>query len=128
MITINILLFQFILSISITTTTTTTTALTGIRSCHVESYISSLNFRNCLHTPVNIKATRCNGHCYSEEYLTDDWETDSIPYRYHRMIHCCSPNVTITHQISVICNNKQRRIIEYPIITHCECKSCTNNC
>jgi hypothetical protein len=105
-----------------------TTTRSRIHPCYIESYIETLNIRNCLNTPIEIETTRCRGQCYSEDFLIYDWQSEPTYYRHKHYIHCCSPNMTIPREISIICYNKQQQIIKYPFVTRCNCKSCTDSC
>ena len=125
MISINTLILYFVLRASISTDA----GLSKMESCDVEIYTELLPVQNCLTAPMYIETTRCDGQCYSEELLTDDWDAESTAQQHHRLVNCCSPNGTIQRQISVTCDDQQqRRIIQYPQITRCECKSCRGHC
>jgi len=99
-----------------------------IHSCSIESYIEIFNIRDCLMTPIEIETTRCRGQCYSEDFLIYDWQSEPRFYRHKHQIHCCSPNMTISREISILCYNKQPRLFKYPSITRCDCKLCTETC
>ncbi len=101
---------------------------TTIHPCHIETYIETLNIRDCLMTPIEIETTRCLGQCYSEDFLIYDWQSEPTFYRHKHQIHCCSPNMTIPHDIPIVCSNKQQRLIQYPFITRCNCKLCNDIC
>ncbi|CAF1114667.1 unnamed protein product [Adineta steineri] len=118
-----VIIILFVLYSSIMATTTS-----NIHPCYMETYNETLNIRNCLDSPIEIETTRCRGQCYSEDFLIHDWQSESTSYRHNHRIHCCIPNMTIPRQILVICNNQQQRIINYPSVTRCDCKSCTDNC
>jgi hypothetical protein len=96
--------------------------------CQVESYTETVNLLRCLSTPLSIKTARCRGQCYSEDSLIYDWRYAPKHYRHNHHLHCCSPNRTTSHEIQVLCNNKQFQTIKYRIITQCECKLCSDKC
>jgi hypothetical protein len=105
-----------------------TTGISKLHPCYIENYVETLNFRDCLNSPIEIETTRCRGQCYSEDFLVYDWQSEPTPYRHKHYIHCCTPNITTSREIQLLCNNKQQRIIKYPFVTGCECKLCTDNC
>lgn len=106
----------------------TVTIMSKIHPCSIESYIEPLNVRDCLITPIEIETTRCRGQCYSEDFLIYDWQSEPTHYRHKHQIHCCSPNMTVSREIPIICYNKQQRFIKYPIVTRCNCKLCSDKC
>ena len=80
-----------------------TSKIPVIHPCQIESYTETVNLRNCLNTPISIKTTRCRGQCYSEDFLIYDWQYAPKHYRHKHYIHCCSPNITISHEIQILC-------------------------
>jgi hypothetical protein len=122
MTTINIFLLLFYLIVI------TKATMPRIHPCSVESYIETLKIRDCLNIPLEIETTRCRGQCYSEDFLIYDWRSEPTHFRHQHHIHCCSPNMTIAREISILCYNKQERIIKYPFVKQCQCKLCTDNC
>ncbi|CAF1015605.1 unnamed protein product [Rotaria sordida] len=72
------------------------------------------NLRNCLNISIQIKTTYCRSYYYSKGYLIYDWQSGRTPYRHQRYIHYCSPNIIISREIKIICNDKQLRIVKYP--------------
>ncbi|CAF2411945.1 unnamed protein product [Rotaria sp. Silwood2] len=106
----------------------TATTISTIHPCYVKSYLEVLNLRDCLNSSIQIETTYCRGYCYSKDYLIYDWQSEAIPYRHQHYIRCCSPNITISREIKVICNDKQQRIIKYPFVQQCQCKFCIDDC
>ena len=106
----------------------TLTMLSKLHPCQLETYIETVNIRDCLSTPMEIETTRCRGQCYSEDFLVYDWQSEPFFYRHQHQIHCCSPNATIRREISIVCANQQQRLIDYPLVTRCDCKFCTDHC
>src|SRR5689334_5819361 len=119
---------RIILLLVFYSTVATTTIMSKIHPCYIESYIETLNIRDCLNTPIEVETARCRGQCYSEDFLIYDWQFEPTHYRHKHHIHCCSPNMTIPREISILCYNKQQRIIRYPFVARCECKLCSDNC
>ena len=104
------------------------TMLSKISPCFVESYIETVTIRDCLSTSMEIETTRCRGQCYSEDVLVYDWQAEPFFYRHQQQVHCCSPNATIRREIPIVCSNQQQRLIDYPVVTRCHCKFCTDQC
>ena len=104
------------------------TIIPKIYQCQVESYTTRINIRECSNIPISIKTTRCRGQCYSEDSLIYDWQYSPKYYRHKHYLHCCTPNNTIPYETSIMCQNKQRQIIKYQIITQCMCKLYNDNC
>ncbi|CAF3405842.1 unnamed protein product [Rotaria sp. Silwood1] len=105
-----------------------TAKISKIHPCYMETSIEVLNIRDCLNTSIQIETRYCRGSCYSQDYLIYDWQSEGKSYRHQHHIHCCSPNITISRELKVMCNDKQLRIIKYPFVQQCQCKSCTNDC
>ncbi|CAF3084552.1 unnamed protein product [Rotaria socialis] len=96
--------------------------------CHLEFHTELLHLSGCLNTSIEIETTYCQGYCSSQDYLIYDWQSESRPYRHQHNITCCSPKMTVSREMKVLCDDRQPRIIKYPLVIRCQCRACTEIC
>lgn len=99
-----------------------------LHRCSTEIYVENVTIHDCLNEPIEFEMARCRGQCYSEDYLIYNWQSLAKPYRHQHRMYCCTPKQTYSRSVSFVCQNKQIRQIEYPFITHCDCKLCSDPC